>query len=113
MTASADGLRPNPLADATVAAVFADSPDARYDTTDPVEGAQPDEAQHLRPESARAVSTARPCEACNSRLTGGRPHRRYCNGRCRARASRERRARELLERIGHAIEAAVADSEKL
>ena len=44
-------------------------------------------------ETARALSTDGLCEGCGAPLIGGRPQRRYCDGRCRARASRDRRAR--------------------
>ena len=54
-------------------------------------------------QTARAVSTPRVCPGCGAPLTGGRPQRQYCDGRCRARASRERRAREVqvtIARLG-------------
>ena len=47
-----------------------------------------------RLETARAVSTSRLCAGCGTPLVGGRPQRRYCTGRCRARASRARHAQE-------------------
>ena len=51
-------------------------------------------AQERRTETARAVSTTRVCAGCGAPLVGGRPQRLYCGGRCRARASRERRAHD-------------------
>ncbi len=45
-------------------------------------------------ETARALSTARLCAQCGVLLVGGRRHRKYCSGRCRAQASRVRRSRE-------------------
>lgn len=47
-------------------------------------------ADAKRTETARAVSTPRACGGCGAPLVGGRPQRRYCDGRCRARASRQR-----------------------
>lgn len=45
-------------------------------------------------ETACALSTARLCARCGVLLVGGRRHRKYCSGRCRAQASRVRRSRE-------------------
>lgn len=64
------------------------------------EGRQPGLTPEVTPQTARAVSSGRSCEGCGAELGGGRPQRRYCNGRCRARASRERQARKLHELIG-------------
>ena len=51
-------------------------------------------AAELAPEDARALSGGKWCEGCGKELRGGRPQRRFCNGRCRARASRARKAGE-------------------
>jgi len=51
----------------------------------------------LAAEAARAPLMT--CLACGVNVITARPDRRYCSGRCRARASRERKARELQELI--------------
>jgi hypothetical protein len=51
------------------------------------------------PETARALSAGRLCEGCGAELHGGRPQRRHCDGRCRALASRERKARDVADTI--------------
>src|SRR2546422_10214930 len=45
------------------------------------------------PHDARAPFKT--CPGCGAIVTGGRPGRRYCGGRCRAQASRRRKAREF------------------
>ena len=52
--------------------------------------------------SARTLSTTHPCVSCGAQLKDGRARRRYCSGRCRARASRERKncdVSALLDRL--------------
>ena len=67
-------------------------------------------------ETARALSAARLCNGCGRPLVGGRRHRKYCSGRCRAQASRVRRSREkasafrrLLRWLGVALRQRDAD----
>ena len=64
------------------------------------EDRQPGLTPEVTPQTARAVSSGRSCEGCGAELGGGRPQRRYCDGRCRARASRERQAHKLQDLIG-------------
>ena len=51
-------------------------------------------------EGARALSTASLCAQCGVPLVGGRRHRKYCSGRCRAAASRARMVEVKLGAIG-------------
>jgi hypothetical protein len=56
-----------------------------------------------RTEAECALSSGtltRPCEGCGEPLPNGRAHRRHCNARCRAIASRRRRG--LKRRGTHA-----------
>jgi hypothetical protein len=71
---------------------------------------QPDKADGLSPvvvdtvpAADRGLGTARAdlvrhCEACNA-LFQGRPDKRFCRGACRARFSREQKAREVQATI--------------
>lgn len=43
----------------------------------------------------RALSRGKTCPACGAVVDGGRPDRRHCSARCRARASRERKTLEI------------------
>jgi hypothetical protein len=73
-------------------------------TATPEDGARLD-AERIRGEGKAAVredsaaEAARApfmtCLACGVNVITGRPDRRYCSGRCRARASRERKTREI------------------
>jgi hypothetical protein len=59
--------------------------------------------ENLAAEAARAPFMT--CLACGVNVITGRPDRRYCSGRCRARASRERKARQLQALIAFQVEA--------
>lgn len=67
-------------------------------------------AQEPRPEGERALLAGLSCEGCGVPLTGRQ--RKACSPRCRAKASRDRRAQDLLKRnrrIQEALKAALQE----